>query len=163
MKVTASEELEHLCRQLLSDIERWLPEVDPEVRSTLWHGVFTKAAKQADRLYQLCVEVALQLAGAAGPKTLAAVTKGKPPERLTMGERMDVLKSLDRQRVILGGKRIISKTDQQLLEDLTALRNHFTHGAFPSCEGPENTQRFLELARQLCGTQLLQYLVGERA
>ncbi len=161
--VTASKELEDLCRQLLADIERWLPEVDPEVRSTLWHGVFTKAAKQADRLYQLCAEVALDRAGPAGSETLAAVTKGKPPERLTMGERMDVLKSLDRQRVILGGERIISKTDQQLLEDLTALRNRFTHGAFPSSEGPENAQRFLELTRQLCGTELVQYLVGKRA
>lgn len=78
-----------------------------------------------------------------------------------MGERMDVLKSLDRQRAIVVKRRIISKTDQQLLEDLTALRNDFAHGAIPAAEGPEQTQSFLQLARQLCGTQLVQTLVRE--
>ncbi len=158
MSVRAAAELELVRHEVLADIERWLPEVGPDVRSTLWHGVFMKAAKQTDRLFQLCVDVAIHLAGPAAPEAVAIVSRGKPSERLTMGERMDVLKTLDRQRAIAVERKIIGKTDRQLLEDLTILRNNFAHGSIPSGEGPEQTQRFLELARQFCETQLVQTL-----
>lgn len=80
-----------------------------------------------------------------------------------MGERMDVLKNLDRQRSIDAKRRIIGKTDQQLLQDLTALRNAFAHGAIPSGDGPEQTRRFLKLARQFCETHLVQTLAENNA
>lgn len=71
MSVIAAAELQQVRRELLADVERWLPEINPDLRSTLWHGVLAKAAKQTDRMYQLCVDVAVHLAGASGPETVS--------------------------------------------------------------------------------------------
>lgn len=91
-------------------------------------------------------------------EAVSIVGTGKPLNRLTMGERLDVLRTLDRKRAIVPQTGLISKPGGQVLERLTALRNNFAHGTIPSVEGPTQTQQFLKLARQLCKSELVEIL-----
>ena len=155
------EELRGERNDLLVAVERWTPELQREVRSTLWHGVLTKAANQTDRMLELTVMIAVARAGESGAAILQRIASGKTPDRLTMGQRLDALKSLDRQRLITPGARVLGKADRDLLEDLTGLRNDFLHGRLPSGQGSVETLRFLEYARQLCTGNFIRRLVGD--
>lgn len=140
---------ESLTAQLSDDIGRWLPELEHNMRSTLWHGVFLKAAQDFESLTEACLQRALSLAGDGAKAAIEEVGGTKPVEAFTVGQQVKVLFILDRQEAI-ADERLLTKAQRKRIEELVRLRNEFIHGRLPFEEGPKTTKRFLQLAREHC-------------
>jgi hypothetical protein len=150
--------LAEACARLNRDAQRWIPEVERSIRTTLWFGILMKAVTEVERVYELAAESALAAAGDEGTEILARVANGKPVGRLTMGARMDLLKRLGTARLLGIPRKGINKKEAALLEELTKLRNNFVHRTLPPEEGPQATLRFLNCAKELCATNLIGHL-----
>jgi len=144
--------IEEVCHQLLDDINRWSPELQTGARSTLWHGVFTRAHQQVEILLRACASTMLEESGDAGPAAVAAVGGGKPVPAMTMGQHVDLVRRL--------GGDLLSGDDRRLLDRLVELRNDFVHGRLPREQGQAKTAEFLSLAQELCQTRLLAAIGG---
>ena len=144
--------IDEVCHQLLDDINRWFPELQAGIRSTLWHGVLTRAHQQVEALLKACASCMLAEAGDAGPAAVAAVAGGKPVAAMTMGQHVDLVRRL--------GGGLLSGDDRRLLDRLTELRNDFVHGRLPREQGQAKTVEFLSLAQELCQSRLLAVISG---
>lgn len=119
--------IDEVCHQLLDGISRWSPELQTDIRSTLWHGVFTRAHQQVEALLRARTSTMLVESGDAGPRAVAAVGGGKPVAAMTMGQHVDLIRRLRGNR--------LGEDDSQLLDRLVELRNDFVHGRFPREQG----------------------------
>jgi len=144
--------IEEVCHRLLDDINRWSPEVQAGIRSTLWHGVFTKAHQQVEVLLKACASTMVAEAGDAGAAAVAVVGGGKPIAAMTMGQHVDLVRRL--------GSDLFGGEDRRLLDRLTELRNDFVHGRLPREHGPTRTVEFLSLAQELCRSRLVAAMSG---
>jgi hypothetical protein len=144
--------INEVCDQLLDDIGRWSPELQTDIRSTLWHGVFTRAHQQVEAVLRACASALLVESDDTGPRIVSAVGGGKPVAALTIGQHVDLVRRL--------GGNLLSRNDRRLLDRLVQLRNDFVHGRLPREQGPAKTAEFLSLARELCQSGLVTGLTG---
>jgi hypothetical protein len=145
--MSRDEMFKEVSKQLLDDIERWSSELQAGMRSTLWYGVFTKAQQQVGVLLKGCASTFVWEAGDAGLDAVAALGRGKPLERMTMGDNVKLIKKLRPD--------LLSPADRRLLDRMTGLRNEFEHETLSREQGPAMTAEFLRLAQGLCRSRLL--------
>lgn len=147
-------DLPALRRRLLDETDRWTSELDDwrGSRATLWYGIFDKACK---RLEELVVEVTdrwVKASGAGGLEIVHKVGQGKPFNRLTLGQLLDVLRRLVKKRLVA---KDVTQSQVDRLERLVSLRNAFEHRRLDYDEGAiEVTIRFLHDLQALCVSPL---------
>lgn len=161
--MVAETQVRELRSQLIGNIQRWMPELEPKPRSTFWFGVFTRCAKEVDHLFEACTDVAIARAGPAAETALLRIARGKSPTRLTMGERLDILRTLDRQRLIDQSRKLLTKGDHDVLNNLVSRRNDFAHRQVHPDSGAESAAQFLDLARRFCESDLVKTLSTQNA
>lgn len=143
--------VDETCEQLLDDINRWRPELQAGIRSTLWHGIFARALQEVEALVRTCASTMLTDAGEEGQAAVRAVGGGKPLAAMTMGEHVGLVRKL--------GDNRLGRGDRQRLDRLNGLRRDFVHGRLPREEGPAKTLEFLSLAEEFCRSR---FIVGLR-
>lgn len=124
---------------LLGAIDRWAPEVvSTPPRSTLRSGIAQKCYYQIDKMLEICVAESVLRCGEKGRMAVDACAGGKPLNRLTLGERVQVLERLDsclkrvaEGLVSLSGSRVIGPKGIKLLHGLSKDRNRFAHDMCP--------------------------------
>lgn len=156
--MVSDDSIESIRLSLPAELHRWRAEINSRPRSTLWHGVATKIGAYLDQLFALSVATALRIAGEAGVAVVAGISNGKPLERLTMGQRMRILITLDARRLMGSDAKLLKKSGKDLLQETVSIRTDFAHGYIPREEGRAETLRLLDLAEDVCTEDLFQYL-----
>jgi hypothetical protein len=88
--------LRELREELLASVDRWIPEIhNAPARSTVRIGIAQKCYSSIDQILDNCVREAIPICGAVGKQTLTICGKGKPPDLLTLGQRVEILAQLD--------------------------------------------------------------------
>src|SRR6516162_4296407 len=114
-------------------LERYLP-MPGHVRvlATAWFGVMQKCCHNVDALVSACCELLLPVAGDAGSAVVQKITAGKPLDRLTLGQMVQVLEAIDtiispklREFLPNGGghSRVLGKAGISMLHELSRMRN----------------------------------------
>ena len=151
---------------LLAAIDRWAPEVvSAPPRSTLRHGIAQKCYGQIDRILAICVAESVTACGKEGQTAMNACAGGKPLNRLTLGERVQVLERLDSfltqavdGLVTLSGSRIMGPKGVKLLHRLSSDRNRFAHELVNL--QPSGVTELLARASELCESSLIQCVIA---
>lgn len=115
-----------------TDLRRWLSEVDAaDSRGTLRAGMLKKAFSYAEELLKESAAVFLDALPDGGAEALAIVSNKKTNSvsKLTIGQYVQLLMYLESNRQLGSTRRVISKTDEQLMYRITAARNGFAHGS----------------------------------
>lgn len=143
---------------LLGDLDRWEPELANwgGTRCTLWYGIFDKACKRVEALISASTREWLARSPDVGDETLLTIGRGKPLERLTLGQQLDILRTLNARRAT--GPRI-PKPDLDRVERIVTKRNEFEHGRLDYGETAiDVTLAFLSDARSLCQSPVIRAL-----
>lgn len=108
--------------ELTADLDRWIEEAGSEgLRGTHAFGMTGKALKHFERL------VRARLEGIEDPHPQHAGPDAKP-DRRTLGQLLDRLRSLDRQRRLMDGRRAFTTAEGNLVNSVISRRNDFIHG-----------------------------------
>jgi hypothetical protein len=146
-------------------LERYLP-MPGHVRvlATAWFGVMQKCCHNVDALVSACCEVLLPVGGDAGAAVVQKITAGKPLDRLTLGQIVQVLEAIDtiispKLREFLpngvGHSRVLGKTGIRMLHELSRMRNDFAHRRWQKEDGDRLASDFLTTAYELCNSRLV--------
>jgi len=128
-------DLKNLRDELLDCVDRWSPEIhNARPRPTLRYGILQKCYRLLDRMLEICTVEAISLTGDLGEQACKSCCGGKPPSRMTLGERVQVLEKLDvelmktlSERMPRRRARVLGKAGIQLLHSISTNRNLFTH------------------------------------
>jgi hypothetical protein len=98
-------------------------------------------------------------------EALGVVTKGKKKtlEKLTFGETVNFIASLDRKRRLVPGQKVVSKTDKALLKRLSSSRNSFAHGQAATRLHEEEIRSFLNDVARVCTLAVVEAAVRSEA
>jgi hypothetical protein len=151
---------------LLTSIDRWAPEViSTPPRSTLRCGIAQKCYGQVDRMLELCVSESVIACGQDGQAAVDACAGGKPVDRLTLGERVQVLERLDSSLwqavnglLTLPGSRVMGPKGIKLLHRLSKDRNRFAHDSADL--QPAQVTELLARATELCESPLIRSVIA---
>src|ERR1035438_7606576 len=121
-------DLKSLREELLLSVARWQPEMTNSApRSTLQYGIAQKCYTLLDRILAVCTAEAITLTGRSGEEACRSCGGGKPPWRMTLGERVQVLEKLDSElsKVLpqIRGTRALGKSGVRLLHSISKNRN----------------------------------------
>jgi len=160
------DDLKKVRDRLLTDIDRWAPEViSAPPRSTLRCGIAQKCYAQVDRMLEICVVENVLACGHEGKEAVSACAGGKPLDRLTLGERVQVLERLDSclWRAVDGllplhGSRVIGPKGIRLLHRLSKDRNRFAHESADL--QPAQVTELLARASELCDSPLIRSIIA---
>lgn len=117
--------------ELLVDLKRWEEELARFSlrRVTLWAGVYAKAFRAFEFLMKAATGYWISAAGESGLDVVRDVSRGKPVDRLTVGQQLEVLRRLSTQSALSAQNRTSWRTDLDVLARLVKRRNEFAHGA----------------------------------
>jgi len=155
-------DLRTLREELLLFVVRWQPEVgNSTARPTLQYGIAQKCYTLIDRILAVCTAEAVTLTGRSGEEACRICCDGKPPLRMTLGERVQVLEKLDRElaRVLpqIAGKRSLGKAGIGLLHSISKSRNQFIHDGVDMDE--HQVAESLRQAAEFCKLNLLSMML----
>jgi hypothetical protein len=128
-----------------------------------------KCCNYVDALVTACCEGLLPIAGDAGVAVVQKIAAGKPLDRLTLGQQVQVLEALDtivspelRKRFpsVLGQSRILGKAGIRMLHELSRMRNDFAHRRWQKEDGDHLAFEFLTTASELCSSRLVAVTVA---
>lgn len=154
-------------KQLQAEFETWLrryiplPE-DVRVLATAWFGVMQKCCNYVDALLCACCDRLLPIAGDAGLAIVNKSAGGKPIDRLTLGQQVQILEALDnivssslRDRFpnVVTHSRVLGKAGVGMLHELSRMRNDFAHRRWKN--GDSLVATFLTTASAFCSSQLV--------
>jgi hypothetical protein len=159
-------ELKKVSDGLLTAIDRWAPEViSAPPRSTLRYGIAQKCYGQIDKMLAICVAETVIACGKEGQTALNACAGGKPLNRLTLGERVQVLERLDSflaqavdGLVTRSGRCVMGPKGVKLLHRLSRDRNRFAHDLVNL--QPSEVTELLARASELCDSPLIQFVIA---
>jgi hypothetical protein len=116
--------------QLLADLGRWETELARHglTRPTLWAGVYAKAFRSFEILVACATAHWTAVAGQPGQAVAAEVARGKSADRLTVGQRVEILRRLNALGLIDDDDYVRRRADLDLLDRLVKKRNDFAHG-----------------------------------
>jgi len=159
-------DLRTLREELLLFVVRWQPEVGNSTpRPTLQYGIAQKCYTLIDRILAVCTAEAVILTGRSGEEACRICCDGKPPLRMTLGERVQVLEKLDRElaRVLpqIARKRGLGKTGIGLLHSISKSRNQFIHDGVDMDE--HQVAESLRQAAEFCKLNLLSMMIAVQA
>jgi hypothetical protein len=151
--------------QLLADLERWETELARYslTRLTLWAGVYAKAFRSFEVLVVCAAAHWMGAAGKPGQKVGADVARGRSADRLTVGQRVGILRRLDALGLVDKQDHDRWQTDLGLLDRLVKKRNDFAHGRFGYEDRDVATTRalFTDL-RALCDSPIISFYPTSR-
>lgn len=156
-------------KALQTEIAGWLGRYLPvpgHVRAlaTAWFGVMQKCCNHVDALVSACGERLLPVAGDAGVAAVQKIAGGKPLDRLTVGQHVQILEALDaivspglrgRFPNVMGPARVLGKDVVAMLHDLSRMRNDFAHRRWQKDDGDRLAFKFLTTASELCSSRLV--------
>jgi hypothetical protein len=128
-----------------------------------------KCGTKVEALVSACCESLLPLSGDAGMAIVEKIARGKPLDRLTLGERMQILEALDtaispklRKRLpeLMGTSRLLGKAGIAMLHELSRIRNDFVHGRWDKENGDRLALDFLTTASELCESRVVAVAVA---
>lgn len=155
-----TEPIDRQIARFTADAQRWLKELDRfnGRGTTAYYGIMARACEHLDHIITTAAIQALSITGSASTNTVQSICGGKPIDKLTMGQCVQLLitlkpalsRALDGQSPQKASQRTFPKPLVTLLERLSRTRNDFAHGRFqPSRDhhlstGVVATQDFLE-------------------
>jgi len=158
----AMDEVAAVRSQLLADLERWETELARYslTRPTLWAGVYAKAFRSFEVLAGCAAAHWMAVAGQPGQRVAADVARGRSADRLTVGQRLGILRRLDALGLV---DKARWQTDLDLLDRLVKNRNDFAHGRFGYEDHDVATLRalFTDL-RALCHSPIIRFYASSR-
>lgn len=161
----AMDEVAAVRSQLLADLERWETELARYslTRPTLWAGVYAKAFRSFEVLAAGAAAHWMAVAGQPGMRVAADVARGRSADRLTVGQRVGILRRLDVLGLVDKQDHARWQTDLDLLDRLVKNRNDFVHGRFGYEDRDVATLRalFTDL-RALCDSPIISFYPSSR-
>jgi len=159
-------DLKSLREELLLSVARWQPEMSNSApRSTLQYGIAQKCYTLLDRILAVCTAEAITLTGSSGEEACRSCCGGKPPSRMTLGERVQVLEKLDSElpKVLpqISGKRALGKSGIRLLHSISKSRNQFIHDRVDMAG--HQVAESLRQAAEFCNLSLLSGMITLQA
>jgi hypothetical protein len=159
-------DLKSLREELLLSVARWQPEMSNSApRSTLQYGIAQKCYTLLDRILAVCTAEAITLTGRSGEEACRSCGGGKPPSRMTLGERVQVLEKLDSElsKVLpqIRGTRALGKSGIRLLHSISKSRNQFIHDRLDMDE--HQVAESLGQAAEFCKLRLLSRMIEVQA
>jgi hypothetical protein len=157
-------DLKSLREELLLSLGRWQPELSDSTpkRSTLKYGIAQKCYTLLDRMLAACTAEAITLTGSSGEEACRSCCDGKPPSRMTLGERVQVLERLDSELTKalprIKGKRALGKSGVRLLHSISKSRNQFIHDRVGMDE--DRVAEALRQAAEFCKLNLLSMMIA---
>ncbi len=159
---------------LRTEFTVWLQRYQPmpghvRVAATAWFGVMQKCCNYVDALVSACCEGLLPLASDAGGTLVQKIAAGKPLDRLTLGQHVQILEALDtivspklREQLphVVGNSRVLGKAGITMLHELSRIRNDFAHRRWQKEEGDSLALNFLARASELCRSPLVDAVVA---
>lgn len=147
---------------LLESIERWDRELDAAPpRSTLGFGIAQKCYSQLDGLVAICTEECVCACGPQGDEAAKRVAEWKALSKLTLGQRVTLLVSLNAVFPPLNADvvpapraNIMERGEVKLIQGLVKDRNLFAHD-FADVD-PSDLKELLARVRVFCESQLIQ-------
>src|SRR5438128_2317648 len=154
---------------LRAEFTQWLGRYVPmpghvRVEATAWFGVMQKCCNYVDALVSACCERLLPVAGDAGVTVVQKIAAGKPLNRLTLGQHVQLLEGLDtivsrelreHLRNVVGHSRVLGKAGITTLHELSRMRNDFAHRRWQKEDGDRLAIDFLATASELCSSRLV--------
>jgi hypothetical protein len=134
------------------------------VMATAWFGVMQKCSNYIDALVSACSEALLTVADEAGVAVVQRIAAGKPIDRLTLGQQVQILEALDgivspklRRRfpAVMDHSRLLGKAGVTMLHELSRMRNDFAHRRWQKEDGDKLALDFLTTASDLCSSRLV--------
>src|SRR6266542_1725803 len=122
-------------KPLQAEFTAWLRRYLPmpghvRVLATAWFGVMQKCCNYVDALVSACSEGLLPVAGDPGVAVLQKIAAGKPLDRLTLGQHVQILTALDtivspelRERLpnVMGHSRVLGRAGINMLHELSRM------------------------------------------
>jgi hypothetical protein len=114
--------------QFFADLRRWIEELErqDDQRSTLWFGIGQRAFGGFDHFLEWIIERAASSNPEEAQSVLRPVLAEKPLGKSTLGQKVNIVQSLDRHR-LLCDRRILTKSDIRSLTRVTTDRNEAAH------------------------------------
>jgi len=155
-----------ISEELIASIARWERELQEAcgMRSTLWFGIMQKCCDSLERLLKGCLEIFLPYVEVTCSELVWSIAEGKPPERLTLGQRVSMLVALDHELTrrlrqdypqFKIEARLIGRRTKKLLERISRARNDFEHARLEHDSHVERAMELLSLTQQLCQSELV--------
>ncbi len=139
---------------------------------TKWFGAMGKCCHYVDALIGACLKTLLPIAGEHGVAVIGNVAAGKPLDRLTLGQQVQILEALDaalsrafwqlypdvmpHSREVEGG-RLLGRSGVAMLHQLSRMRNDFAHGRWQQNEAEKEqfVRVFPTAVSDLCQSRLV--------
>jgi len=141
-----------------------------EIRAlaTAWFGVMQKCCKYVEDLVTACADLLSSVAADSGAHVIQKIASGKPIDRLTLGQKSQILEALDavvspqlrRRFPNVVGSRLLGKAGVKMLHELTRIRNDFAHGRWTKEDGDHLAVEFLTAAMELCNSPLVSVTIA---
>jgi hypothetical protein len=152
--------------ELLASVARWERQLQEPcaIPSTLWFGIMQKCCHGLERLLKACLELLLPHIEETNPQIVMSIAQGKPPDRLTMGQRVSMLVALDNELTrrlrqdypqFKIEARLIGRRTKSLLERISRARNDFEHARLDHDSHVERAMELLSLTQQLCQSEFV--------
>ena len=165
----ASRPLAPKVQPIQAEFREWLRRYLPvpghvRVMATAWFGVMQKCCNYIDALVSACTEALLTVASNAGVAVVQRIAAGKPFDRLTLGQQVQIIEALDsivspelRSRFpdLMDHSRVLGKAGITMLHELSRMRNDFTHRRWQKEDGDKLAFEFLTTASKLCSSRLI--------
>jgi len=138
-----------------ADAQRWLKAVEgmQGITTTAFYGIMARACEHLDHIITTAAFHALAITESASTPTVQSITSGKPPNKLTMGQCVQLLIALKPalSRALANQpdspKPPFPKQLVTLLESLSRTRNDFAHRRFPrNCANREDAGAYIRAA-----------------
>lgn len=135
------------------DLSRWIQELDADPRLTLSQGILSRASEQFEQLLRSRLEIAATENPTKTEAVVAIVGQGKDVRRLTLGQCINVLLTLDQASELHPGRRL--SPDGSKLRKIVSSRNQVLHGRVASGAKLQVVRRFLQDLLDICSGPLI--------
>lgn len=148
-----------LDRAALRALERWRQELIDAVdaRGTLMFGVLAKAAMLVDEATTATIDRLLAVDPTRVGEVVKSVAGPKRLEKLTLGERFNILEALDARYLVRPGKHVIGRDLRKTIRRVTKRRNEGAHFHGNLGTEPQALVTFIDDAITLMTSELLSY------
>lgn len=138
---------------LENDLSRWIQELDASPRLTLSQGILARASEQFEQLLRSRLEIAATENPAKTEAIVGIVGEGKEVRRLTLGQCINVLLTLDQASELRPGSRLSPNGSK--LRKIVSSRNQVLHGRVASGAKLQVVRQFLQDLLDICKGPLL--------
>ena len=148
-------------------VDSHLPQLEgADPASTWWYGIMQKCCSYVDKLLLLSAERLLHAVGPEGKEALRQAGEGKSMERLTLGQRAQLIELLEIPSLAWSVRNespvegpLIGKPGIRLLRSISRRRNDFAHDRWSPESSHAQAIQFLKDSRQLCDLPIIRLAI----